>query len=264
MLPLSILTCTKYVRNRTFQTNIVLRKFLSCSGSIKNVKAIVRLCTFKSNYRILGSVRHSYSTVNVEDEDKNENERIEESKIKKGIKYLQIENDFNHSVLEKNPAYSHTVLKFNKEEFKKNYDTSEEEFNNIIRRLEWDSVTPDETFKSFIKAGVYASRHLNVPLTDNRFKHLSDGFVSKCKHLTDDQLIESLISLSVWPQPESVIEENFFKVWKALDALLLERYRPWNHSKRLYVIDVWYNLKLTRLSEFVFLVTMRLSRHTLK
>lgn len=263
MLSASILRYAKHIRNRTFLSNSVIRKFFTSTGisSLKDIKATVRLCTVKSNYTVVGSFRHRYSTVNLTDENEDGDEEI---KTRKGQLFVQRENDFNHSVLENNPAYSRTVFKFNEEEFKKKYDTSEEEFNNVISRLDWSNVTPDETFKCFIKAGVYVSKHLKVPLSDSRFKHLSDGFVSKCKHLTDDQLIESLISLSVWPESESVLEINFLNVWKTLDAQLLERYINWNIEKRLYVIDVWYKLKLTRLSEFVFLVTMRLSRKILK
>lgn len=261
MLSSSILRCAKHIKNRTFQASSVLRKFVAGSGSFKDIKTTVRLCRLKSNYKVTGSFKHSYSAVNLNEENDDVEEEI---KTKKGKLFSQKENDFNHSVLERNPAYSRTLLKFSEEEFKKKYVMSDEEFNNIISRLDWSCVTPNETFESFVKAGVYASRHLNVPLSDSRFKHLSDGFVSKCKHLTDDQLIESLISLSVWPESESVLEENFLKVWKALDAQLLERSTKWDIEKRLYVIDVWYKLKLTRLSEFVFLVTMKLSRRILR
>lgn len=268
MLSLRVFRCVKNIKNRTLQTSSVLRKCLSTqSNSPRHVETKVRLCTLKSKYNVEGSVRHIYSAVILnndhEEFDKEEEEEVE-TKSKKGKLFSQVENDFNHSVLERNPAYSNTVLKFDKEEFKKNYATSEEEFNNIVSRIDWASVTPDETFISFVKAGVYAAERLHVPLSDSRFKHLSEGFVTKCKHLTDDQLIESLLALSVWPPSESVLEENFLKVWKAIDATLLEKYYDWDINKRLYVIDVWYNLKLTRLSEFVFLVTMRLSRKILK
>lgn len=261
MLSLRVFRCVKYIKNRKLQTSSVLRKCHCSSSSLRHVETKVRLCTLKSKYNVEGSVRHIYSTVILN----NDNEVFEEeTKSKKGKMFSQVENDFNHSVLERNPAYSHTVLKFDEQEFKKKYATSEEDFNNIISRIDWGSVTPDETLMSFIKAGVYTATHLNVPLSDSRFKNLSQGFVSKCKDLTDDQLVESLLSLSVWPQSESVMEENFLHVWKAIDAQLLERYYNWDINKRLYIIDVWYNLKLTRLSEFVFLVTMRLSRKVLK
>ncbi|XP_075212398.1 FAST kinase domain-containing protein 5, mitochondrial [Lycorma delicatula] len=173
----------------------------------------------------------------------------EDSTSNKGKIYFELENEVFHNYFENNQNYSETIHRSNTKI--DGYDVTEEQFKSIIDKDCWTGETVDDYFTSFVKAAKYSSSKNFKPISDPVFKHLCDAFPSMSSYFTDDQLIKSFICLQNWPEAPGVREENFLKVWKSLDSVCVMRITNWNYKKLLYMMDLWYSLKLTRLSLFV-------------
>lgn len=160
------------------------------------------------------------------------------------------ENSFSHQILESKP-------KFNVVSFSKTIDDllRSNDDHDVIQMCS-DPNLKNLSTKDFLNvfkiASVDAATKTLKPISDVMFNNLSDALVSKVHEFSDEDLISALLYLSLWPMTESTRSNNFNKIWKALDDRCCERKKDWSFNKILYFIDLWYLLKLTRASNFVF------------
>lgn len=181
----------------------------------------------------------------------------------KGKLFFETENEFFHDVLKSKERYKKCMFFSDNNYFEQaEFDINEQEFNDIVNKEDWSCVTVENIVESFIKATVYSRKHLKLPISDELFKNLCIGLVQVSCKLNDEQLFNSLKSLLLWTPCDAVKADNFLNVWKALDKTCYLRIvqRAWDIDTCLYVMDLWYALKLTRLSEFVYKGQIKLSR----
>lgn len=172
----------------------------------------------------------------------------------KGKIHTELENDVFHDYMENNPNYCETVHKSNAE---LDYSVSDEEFSNIVKRESWTEETADNYFMCFAKVACYCHSKSLQSIADPTFSSLCAAFPFKCIHFSDEQLIKCFVCLKNWPEAPGVKDKNFLTVWKALDGACVMKRSDWNLKTTLYMIDLWYSLKLTRLSEFVMRAVKR-------
>lgn len=187
-----------------------------------------------------------------------DNETHEEPYLK-GIIFSETEASFHHKVLEESSAYSSTIFKSNPN-FTDRYSLSEEEFSNLLSTSDWESKSPSHIAAAFASCGLCSASYLNVSMDDHRFNKLVDAFESKCSSFTDDEMMDCLIAIKFWPKSDNVKAENYSRVWKALDNLCFERLLDWSHDKILFVMDLWYQIRLIRLSNFTYHGLKKISR----
>lgn len=188
-------------------------------------------------------------------------DETDEEQDLKGAIFSEKEAPFHHKVLEDSSAYSSTIFKSNTN-FTDRYSLSEEEFSNLLSTSDWESKTPSQIAVAFVSCGLCSANYLNVSMDDHRFDKLVDAFESKCtcSSFTDDEVMDCLIAIKYWPQSDHVKAENFLRVWKALDNFCFGRMMDWSHDKILFVMDLWYQIRLLRLSNFTYHGLKKISR----
>lgn len=186
-------------------------------------------------------------------------DETQEDPYEKGIIFSQREAPFHHNVLEESSAYSSTIFKSDPN-FSDRYILSEEEFSNLLSTSDWESKSPSHIAAAFASCGLCSANYLNVSMDDHRFDKLVDAFESKCLSFTDDEMMDCLIAIKFWPKSDNVKAENFLRVWKALDNLCFERILDWSHDKILFVMDLWYQIRLIRLCNFSYHGIKKISR----
>lgn len=86
-------------------------------------------------------------------------------------------------------------------------------------------------------------------LKDKRFTQLCSEFGKVASRLKDEQLFASLHFLSTW-EIDSPSERNFSAVWHALDIQCMRRLKQWDAKTSLFVADLWFTLKLNRITGY--------------
>lgn len=174
--------------------------------------------------------------------------------------YIEYEAGYHHNVMENSSAYCNTVYKTDPR-FMEIYRLSDVEFKELTTgRRDWMSESPHRVNEAFISLGIYSASNLSITMDDERFNDLICALVDKCSAFTDDQLIDCLIAIQIWPPSDHVKTEHFLKVWKILDKVCVARQFDWSIDKMLYIMDLWYCMKLVRLSDFVFKGLLRMSK----
>lgn len=203
-----------------------------------------RLCSqsFVMKYKVFDETCKQFSTLAQSDVMEEQT-----SSTKAGKRFFEWENEHFHSYLENNKNYCETIHKNNTTI---DIDVTEEEIKRILDKDCWIKEDVQVYYESFVKAAKYSTKS-SLCISDPVFKKLCDAFQSKCNYFSDDQLVNIFVCLQNWPGSPNVRDENFLKVWKMLDSVCLLRRMSWNYKRTLYMIDLWYSLKLTRLSLFV-------------
>lgn len=83
--------------------------------------------------------------------------------------------------------------------------------------------------------------------------------ISRVNELSDEQLLNSLKILTLWPNKSE--DQRFFDLCKAVDLEALERSYVWGYNTVLLVMDHFYRLRVLRYSEFVWQNMRRLLRN---
>lgn len=177
----------------------------------------------------------------------------------KGKRFIETESIIHHKVLEESTVYANTILKEDIN-FTHRYRISHEEFKDLVSKTNWSNESPYHIVTAFVSFGIYSANNLKLTIDEGMFDELTTNFVSKCSEFTDEQLIDCMVAVKIWPQSRHVKENNYLKIWKALDYVCLERYLDWTVDKTLYMMDLWYHMHLIRLSNFVYKGLNKLSR----
>uniref|UniRef100_A0A1B6F893 RAP domain-containing protein n=1 Tax=Cuerna arida TaxID=1464854 RepID=A0A1B6F893_9HEMI len=207
------------------------------------------LCRSFSSTHFISSIK---SEIIPSDQSENKNENFSKQ-------FVESESELHHQVLENLSAYSGTIFKLDTN-FIERYTITDKEFENIVGVADWKNKSAYNVVVSFISLAVYSSSKLKVTVDDERFDKLVSEFVQKCSQFTEDQLIDSLVAVQFWPLSEHVKTHNYLQIWKALDHVCHDRYLDWTVDKMLFMMDLWYNIKLIRLSSFVYKGLNKISR----
>lgn len=263
------LGCTKYLRNiissklveprmySAIATNLNINKLYQFHKTVISPK--IPFWDFKRDcplrlLSISGSNIQTVTSLDVEPSDDNVLESIPGGKI-----FRENEAEFHHKIMEDCSSYSSTIFKHDAQ-FTAKYQLNDVEFCDLVESKNWENKSATTLAETFVSLGVYSNSVSHMTLEDERLDHFIGAFLQKCSLFSDDELMDCLVALQQWAQSsKSVREEQFLKVWKALDQVCHERYIDWSHDKILYVVDLWYQVKLARLSIFVYKALKKIS-----
>jgi hypothetical protein len=115
-----------------------------------------------------------------------------------------------------------------------------------------------EVCDDFLKVSMYAMGR-DFDLTDPMFDVLRNQLVAMLPQVTDYQLMSIMRMIPLWNM-KNAKDPVFYKLWSALDKQCIERYKKWSLDKLLLCMDHWYIMRLSRMSNFVWLGVKKLSR----
>ncbi|XP_018328686.1 FAST kinase domain-containing protein 5, mitochondrial isoform X3 [Agrilus planipennis] len=159
--------------------------------------------------------------------------------------FTEHENDFAFQVMKKIslPRLENFQLKSPNEAI-----SSLEKFNGHLNQ-EWRSKTASEIIQCFIDCLDYCVNN-NITVADPRFDKLVDGLVDHVEHINDEELSQLLQCLTKYPSTDSHKSHNFHDIWSALDDLCCWKLPTWTLEKMFHFAELWYNLRLGRISRY--------------
>lgn len=167
---------------------------------------------------------------------------------RQGKKFFETENEFAHSVMASLPQYRSSLTPaFVKDNLIADKDIISSEKNSIF----WDKLPINEICEKF-KNITLEARMKSFPITNECYGSMCTGISKRCTEMPDENLVTLLWYLSLWPFASSPKENNFYVLWKALDNACLTRWKSWDCNKIFLFTDLWYNLHLTRQSDYVY------------
>lgn len=87
-------------------------------------------------------------------------------------------------------------------------------------------------------------------LNDPKFVILCEFLIEKIPELTDEQLMNTLKILTLWPRIEDGNDDLFYRLCKAVDDHLCQRGALWDRNKMLLVIDHFHRLGVINFSSY--------------
>lgn len=135
------------------------------------------------------------------------------------------------------------------------------------------SLVPDEDFMSINepvpnkeliqcleRIANYCVNH-NLTVSETRFDRIVDLIVNQCESFTDQELLDTLRILTIFPPAPGVGSRNFLELWSALDDECMNRLDNWSTEMRLLACDHWFKLHMAKVSKFPMQATKRLGRN---
>ncbi|XP_054277867.1 FAST kinase domain-containing protein 5, mitochondrial [Macrosteles quadrilineatus] len=171
------------------------------------------------------------------------------------------ESKFYYNFLKQSSSYAGTVYK-DDPQFLDKYKLNDIEYKNIIETKQWDAKPPADIIKAFISLGIHASTKLNITIEDKSCEMLVSALVDNLNFSSDNELIECLIALKLWPVLTRTKDSSHDKVRKAIDEVCCNRLYDWTIDKCLYVMDLWYRLGHLRHCYFTHKTLLKISRKT--
>lgn len=164
------------------------------------------------------------------------------SKRSAGVRFEQLENMYFHKVLQRNKNYSKTIafLDFVRES-KTDVDVDTVLSNNL-------SDKPAILILNYMKDILHLFRNHTERFSEPEFVSFCTILNNKLREYTDDQLLDLLKILTLWPRTER--KNLFYEICKNLDEELTLRDNLWTRDKRLLTMDHFYRLEVIKFSEF--------------
>uniref|UniRef100_A0A0A9XXF6 FAST kinase domain-containing protein 5 n=1 Tax=Lygus hesperus TaxID=30085 RepID=A0A0A9XXF6_LYGHE len=162
------------------------------------------------------------------------------------------ENGFAHRVLENLERYN---LRLASDRLRQ--ERTEEVLN--LSEIQWKNLSANELCRVFNAVSVSAKTDGSL-ISDIKYNDMCASIAVRCPDLTDSQLKSLLTSLACWPPCSSSQEPNFFYIWKAIDNAFVTRHKNFKPEKVLEITELWYQLHLTRRSDFVYQGLNRLAK----
>lgn len=169
--------------------------------------------------------------------------------------YLDTENYNAHNVMIQDEAYSQTVV--NPDAQQDWIVVTDKEFHLLVTQ-ESQAKTANEVCDDFLKVSTYVMGR-NFNLTDTMFDVLRNQLIAALPQVTDYQLMSIMRLIPLWKM-KNAKDPVFCNLWSALDKQCIERYKKWSLDKLLLCMDHWYIMKLSRMSNFVWLGVRKLAR----
>lgn len=172
----------------------------------------------------------------------------------KSESFLDHENLNAHNLMANDPAYNDTIINTNvQEEWP---IVTDKQFHALITQ-DFSSKTPDEICDDFQKITVYTmGKEFNI--VDTVFDGLRNKLIAILPDVTDHQLMYILKLIPLW-KVKNAKDPVFYQLWSQFDKQCIERYKKWSLNKMLLFMDCWYLMKLSRISNFVWLAIRKLA-----
>lgn len=175
--------------------------------------------------------------------------------------FVDNENRYAHRILQ---SYDHYHVVRRVEQQSGTTDTTEDEAAATIDQQlaitrDWTTVTGAELVALLQHITMYCSRH-SVCISDDRFDRFVDVFCAQCFHLSDAELLASLLHLAHLPETPSLNTKNFLELWSVLDDTCCERIANWPIGQILLTCDHWYLLNLGKVNKFNWNAAKKLGR----
>ncbi|XP_037578200.2 uncharacterized protein LOC119461088 [Dermacentor silvarum] len=150
--------------------------------------------------------------------------------------HRELENEYFHEVLEKQPDLKHSVMKQpNKES---------------VRKLLSAAVpTVDDSIRRFVELSVHTDESSSC-IENREHKPIIEVVVASLPAVSNDGLKCALAGLCLWPQTESTTTPHFKQLWNALDNECSARCSRWDKQRQLMLADCFYHLRLSRISKY--------------
>lgn len=167
--------------------------------------------------------------------------------------FLDHENKNAHSLMANDPAYNDTIVNTNiQEEWP---IISDKQFHALITQ-DFSLKTPNEICDDFQKISVYTmGKEINI--VDDVFDGFRKKLIAILPDVTDHQLMCILKLIPLW-KIKNAKDPVFHQLWSQFDKQCIERYKKWSLNKILLFMDCWFLMKLSRLSNFVWLGVRKL------
>jgi len=132
-----------------------------------------------------------------------------------------------------------------------------QQFHELISQ-DFSVKTADEVCKDFTAISSYA-RGRQYQLADAVYDGLRDRLVAVLTHITDEQLLSIFALIPLWDTKDAK-DPTYHQLWSEFDRQCIDRHRRWTLNKLLLFMDHWYLMKLSRLSNFVWMGVRKLAR----
>ncbi|CAN7989013.1 unnamed protein product [Ixodes hexagonus] len=155
-----------------------------------------------------------------------------------GKQYREHENEYFHRVLENLSSYKNSVIPRPSKSaasaalFK---GTRELDHECSVYRFCELSVRTDE-------------RRSNIESTEHA--ELIQELVNHLPRVSNDDLRDIAYHLCLWPATEATTTPHFKLLWNALDTECAQRCPGWSRDRQLLVADIFYHLRLSRISRY--------------
>jgi len=171
--------------------------------------------------------------------------------------HVNVENHNAHNVMVNDPGYRSTVV--NPAAHAVNWPTAitAQQFHALISQ-DFSIRTADEVFNDFTSISSYA-RGREYRLADTVYDGLRDRLVAVLTQMTDQQLLSIFALIPLWDTKDAK-DPAYHRLWSEFDRQCIDRHRRWTLNKLLLFMDHWYLMRLSRLSNFVWIGVRKLAR----
>lgn len=171
--------------------------------------------------------------------------------------HVNVENHNAHNVMVNDPGYRSTVV--NPAAGAVNWPTAitAQQFHALISQ-DFSVKTADEVFNDFTAISSYA-RGRDYRLADTVYDGLRDRLVAVLTQMTDQQLLSLFALIPLWDTKDAK-DPAYHRLWSEFDRQCIDRHRRWTLNKLLLFMDHWYLMRLSRLSNFVWIGVRKLAR----
>ncbi|XP_066255616.1 FAST kinase domain-containing protein 5, mitochondrial [Euwallacea similis] len=166
--------------------------------------------------------------------------------------YYQSENNFMFQVLNKIPLVDNSRLA-------PSLPNADDSTFTSFLNSDWRNSSAPNIVNAFSAVKQYCIVN-KIAISDTRFDKLVDGLMDHCEKLKDQELYDLLKCLSEYPPPSTFNSHNFHDVWSCLDDLCSWKLPNWDFNTIFAVGDVWFQLRLGKLADFIFESLDRLTR----
>ncbi|KAI4454604.1 fast leu-rich domain-containing [Holotrichia oblita] len=170
--------------------------------------------------------------------------------------FVETENIYARKVLDSFPITSDLV-----EETLQRSETfirNEDDFNKLLDQ-NWRVAPPSHIIRAFLNIIDYC-RENNINISDTRFDKLVDGLMDNVERLTTSELYTMLRCLNELPQTECYTSHNYHDVWSALDDMCTWKLRHWDIETLFKFANIFQQLHLGRIGDYIFRFIDRISR----
>jgi len=171
--------------------------------------------------------------------------------------HMNVENHNAHNVMVNDPGYYATVV--NPAARAVNWPTAitDQQFHALIGQ-DFSVRTANEMFNDFTAISSYAAGR-NCRLADTVYGGLRDRLVAVLPQMTDQQLLSVFTLIPLWDTKDAK-DPAYHRLWSEFDRQCIERHKRWTLNKLLLFMDHWYLMRLSRLSNFVWIGVRKLAR----
>ncbi|KAL1502129.1 hypothetical protein ABEB36_007321 [Hypothenemus hampei] len=168
--------------------------------------------------------------------------------------FIQHENNYVYKIVNRTPLISSTRETILGQET----ILQQNEFDNYLNK-NWRQSNASDIVKAFEDVEQYCIDN-NVSVTDSIFDNLVDGLMDHCEKLTDQEILRLLNCLSKLPPCNAFDSQNYHEVWSCLDDICCWKMVNWDLETLFAIADVWYQLRLAKLGDYIFELLDRLCR----